>query len=203
MRRFAAVFALVIVACRGERPAAPPATASSPAPTASPNAPSSTTAPAPVPAPKKPLHSTPQRCAGDGSYEQAVDCIRIAAHIGFASPSGNGEMVRVRIGAERMTLRAHDGTWTAEAKPSGIVWTHDGKHATNVPQPLEHLYQRLTLFPDPQKKEGSAKLAAHEGDTNRYEFTDANNGDRYVVWVSTTDGRMVKLKVDEVTITFS
>jgi hypothetical protein len=199
MRRVAAVFVLVIAACRGERPAEPPPTP----PTSS--APATTTVAAPVTAAatKKMLPSTPQRCAGDGSYEQALECIRMAARLHFASSLGDGEMVRSTIGAERMMVRAHDGTWTAEAKPAGIVWTHDGKHATSVPQPLEHLYQRLTVFPDPQKKEGSAKLGAREGNANRYEFTDANNGDRYVVWVSTTDGRIVKVKVNELTITLS
>jgi hypothetical protein len=199
MRRLAAALVLVIAACRGERPAAPPATTSS--------APATTTtiaaAPAPVVAAKKTLRSTPQQCAGDGSYEQALECIRMAARLKFTSSLGDGEMTRSTIGAEHMTVRAHDGTWTAEAKPAGIVWTHDGKHAASVPQPLEHLYQRLTVFPNPQKKEGSAKLAAHEAETNRYEFTDANNGDRYVVWVSTTDGRIVKVKVNELTIAFS
>jgi hypothetical protein len=197
MRRAAALALVVLLAaCGKERPAESPAPATAAPP------PQSTPVAAPPAAPKKPLRSTPQKCAGDGSYDQAVECVRIAAHLAFTSSFGDGELTRPTPGAERMTVRAHDGAWTAEAKPTGIVWTHDGKHATNVPQPLERLYQRLTLFPDPQKKEGSAKLAAKEGETNRYEFTDANNGDRYVVWVSTVDGHMAKLQVGAMTIGF-
>lgn len=202
MRRTAAVVALVVLtaACGKERPAEPPAPAAQPQTPS----PSTATAPASVPVvPKKTIRSTPQKCAGDGSYEQAVDCLRMAAHLKFTSSLGDGELTRTTPGAERMTLRAHDGAWIAEAKPTGIVWTHDGKHATNPPSPLEHLYQRLTLFPDPQKKEGSATLAGNEGETNRYEFTDANNGERYAVWVSTKDGHIVKVQVGALTITFA
>lgn len=128
--------------------------------------------------------------------------MRIASHLKFTSTVGDGELSRPTIGAEKLTITNADGAWTAEPKPNGIVWTKKGEHTRNVPQPLERLYQRLTIFPDPQKKEGSPKLAATEGDVNRYEFTDANNGDKYVVWVSKSDGHMTKVQIANVTITF-
>jgi hypothetical protein len=193
MRRVIIACILVFVACREERPA-PPARPAAP-PRVAPS-------PAPPVVAKKPVRSTSQQCAGDGSYEAAVDCIRIAAKLTFKSSAGDGELARERVGAERLSIHRRDGNWTAEPKPAGIIWTHDGQHATNVPPELEKLYQRLTLFPDPQKKEGSATLAATEGDFKRYEFTDANNGDKYVVWVSTKDGHIARLKVNEFTIAF-
>lgn len=200
MRRAAAVAMVAFaVACGKERPAEQPVV---PARAASTSTATSTIPATPPVIARKPLRSTPQKCAGDGSYEQAVDCIRMAAHLQFTSSLGDGEMTRPTLGAERMTVRGHDGAWTAEAKPTGIVWMHDGKHASNPPQLLEHLYERLTFFPDPQKKEGSAKLAGEEGGSNRYEFTDANNGDRYVVWVSTTDGHIAKLQIGALKIEF-
>jgi hypothetical protein len=110
-------------------------------------------------------------------------------------------MTRKTPGAERIAVREYDGEWVAEVKPSGIVWTHDGKHATEVPPALEKLYQRLAIFPDPQKKEGTPKLSM-EGTVKRYDFTDANNGDRYSVWVAPDDGRITKMQVNAWTISF-
>jgi hypothetical protein len=125
----------------------------------------------------------------------------MATTLRFHSSEGDGEMTRKTPGAERLAVREYDGEWIAEVKPSGIVWTHDGKHATEVPPALEKLYQRLAIFPDPQKKEGSPKLSM-EGNVKRYDFTDANNGDRYSVWVAPDDGRITKMQVNAWTISF-
>jgi hypothetical protein len=156
--------------------------------------------PAPVPEVKRPLTSTPQHCAGDGSYAAAVDCIRIAASLPFKSDDGDGEMTRSKSGAERLVVHARDGEWIAELKPAGIVWMHGGKRV-DAPQKLEKLWERLTLFPDPQKKEGAPRLTM-EGSVRRYDFTDANTGDRYSVWVSPGDGHITKLQVNAATISF-
>lgn len=203
MRRIALLLVVAAAACRQEHPAARPGAT----PTTTTLAPSPHSAAGPVqstaPPPVRKARSTPQQCSGDGSYEQAVECLRIAATLDFTSSLGNGRLTRSTIGAERLTIHAADGNWTAEPRPNGIVWTHDNQHTTRVPQPLERLYQRLTIFPDPQKKEGGARLAATEGETKRYEFTDANNADRYVVWVSATDGHMAKVQIGALTIGFS
>ena len=161
---------------------------------------------APV-APRSMVRSTPEKCAGDGSYEQALDCFRIASELRFSIDDGEGEMKRPRPGQERLELHLRKGTdrgvWVAEVKPNGVVWNRDGKHVNDVPQELATLFQRVTLFPDPQKKEGTPQLAAREADTNRYEFTDVNSGRHYTVWVSQTDGRIVKVAIDRETISFS
>jgi len=51
---------------------------------------------------------------------------------------------------------------------------------------------------DPQKKEGSPQLAGTEtmsGEpSNHYHFTNANSGDANDVWISRSDGRIVKWK---------
>jgi hypothetical protein len=148
-----------------------------------------------------PKTSTPQHCAGDGSYAAAVDCIRIAAALHFKSSDGAGDMIRSTPGAERMVLNGSDGEWIAEAKRSGVVWTHNGKAVKDVPPKLEKLWERLTLFPDPQKKEGTPVLSM-EGNVRRYDFTDVNTGDRYSVWVAPDDGHITKLRVNDWMIEF-
>jgi len=109
--------------------------------------------------------------------------------------TARGELQRPRIGEERVTI----GEWTAEAKAGGIVWTRGGKAATPTPE-LERLYQRLTLWLDPQKKEGSPQLAGSDAKTNHYHFTDANSGEAYDVVVAKADGRLVDVRVGKTEI---
>lgn len=119
---------------------------------------------------------------------------------------GDGDLTRPRPGQERLALHLRSGSdrgeWRAEVQPSGVVWTRDGKRVAAVPAELAKLYERMTIFPDPQKKEGSARLAGREGDAIRYDFTDVNTGQRYSVWVSSSDGRIIKLTIDQSTMTF-
>src|SRR5262249_30899798 len=117
-----------------------------------------------------------------GTYEDAVNRFRVAPKFRFTFNDGDGSLARPRQGMEQLkfhvTRGADRGDWTAEVNATGVVWTKDGKHAADVPGSLQELYQRLTIFPDPQKKEGTAQKS---GDA--YEFTDANGGDRYVIKV--------------------
>src|SRR5438309_9261126 len=194
MRRVVFVLALVFaVACQREQREKPLSVIRHPS--------SVTRQPAPPVTPKAVLRSTPQHCAGDGSYDAAVDCIRIAAALHFKSSDGAGDMIRKTAGAERMIVDTGDGHWVAEAQRTGISWTHDGKPVKDVPRKLEKLWERLTLFPDPQKKEGKPALSM-EGNVRRYDFTDANTGDRYSVWVAPDDGHITKLRVNDWTIEF-
>ena len=143
--------------------------------------------------------STPAKCAGDGSYEQAVECFRMSSGFRFrvASPAvtASGTLQRPRLAEERVTI----GEWSAQAKADGIAWTHNGKAATPTPE-LERLYQRLTLWLDPQKKEGSAQLVDAKGSTNHYHFTDANSGEAYDVFVAKDDGRIVRVRAGKTEI---
>lgn len=194
MRRGFFVLAVVFaVACQREKPEKPVSGIRHPG--------SGETRKAVTPAPKAPLRSTPQHCAGDGSYVAAVDCIRIAAELHFKSSDGAGSMIRKTPGAERLVLDGNDGEWIGEAKRTGIVWTHDGKAVKDVPQKVEKLWERLTVFPDPQKKEGTPALSM-EGNVRRYDFTDVNSGARYSVWVAPDDGHITKLRVNDWMIEF-
>ena len=143
--------------------------------------------------------STPAKCAGDGSYEQAVECFRMSSGFRFrvTSPAltAHGVLQRPRIGEERVTI----GDWTAETKPGGIVWTRGGKPATPSPE-LERLYQRLTLYLDPQKKKGTPQLVDAKGSASHYHFTDANSGEPYDVLVAKADGRIVDVRVGKTQI---
>ena len=124
---------------------------------------------------------------------------RISPGFHFTFDDGSGSLERPRQGMEQVKLHitrgADRGDWTASVKPNGVVWTKDGKHTMDVSSSLLKLYQRLTLFPDPQKKEGTAH---RNGD--RFEFTDANGGDRYSIAVG-PDGAMTEIRINSQTIT--
>jgi len=200
MKRFFFLIAIVTIACRrNETPVPPP-----PQQTAAPS-----TSMAPAPTPRKRITSTAEKCGGDGSYDSAVDCFRIASRLRFTvdSPalSGSGELTRRRIGEEHLDLSLKDGHWIAEPRPTGIAWMREGQKATPSPE-MERLYQRLTLYLDPQKKEGVPSLAGVEPlagtNTNHFRFTDANNGESYDVWTSLTDGHIVQMKVGGMVLAF-
>ncbi len=195
---------LIAAACRQERAPAPKAERN-PAPAPKP------TAAAPVPAPSPKVdRSTPDHCAGDGSYAQAVECFRSTSRLEFSIDEAKGvhaegEMTRTTMGAERehFTLRGagrDDGLWSAEAKAAGVIWTHGGQRTASEPPVAGRIWQRTTLTIDPQKKEGEAQRAGTETvageECIRYRFTDANNGDVHDVWVSTHDGHIAQIKVD-------
>ncbi|HEV8434574.1 MAG TPA: hypothetical protein VGR95_14250 [Thermoanaerobaculia bacterium] len=197
MRRvFVALTLVGLVACRRETPGKPVKPASGI------RHPASVSTQTAAPAPKVTGKSRPERCAGDGSYDAAVECIRIAAALHFKSSDGAGDMIRSTPGAERLVVDTGDGHWVAEAQRTGIIWTRDGKAVKDVPRKLEKLWERLTIFPDPQKKEGKPVLSM-EGNTRRYDFTDANTGDRYSVWVAPGDGHITKLRVNDWMIEFA
>jgi hypothetical protein len=141
--------------------------------------------------------STPQKCAGDGSYEQALDCFRMSAGFHFTLDGVRGEMTRPTPGMERVQFKGADGvTWTGEAKHQGVVWSRNGAHELSPPDVVNHIWQRTTMVLDPQKKERSPQLAGTDtisGEpANHYHFTNANSGDANEVWVSARDGRIVK-----------
>jgi hypothetical protein len=149
--------------------------------------------------------STPQKCAGDGSYEQALDCFRISSGFHFTLDGIRGEMTRPTPGLERVQFKSADGaTWIGEAKHQGVVWTRNGAHELSPPDVVNHVWQRTTMVLDPQKKEKSPQLAGTEtisGEpSNHYHFTNANSGEANDVWVSTRDGRIMKWKAGTSTL---
>ena len=119
---------LLCAACGREEPSNTTTTAApSPVPT------TSIPATAPV-APRAANRSTPQKCAGDGSYEQALDCFRISSGFHFTLDGVRGEMTRPTPGMERVQFKAADGvTWIGEAKHQGVVWSRNGAHELSPP----------------------------------------------------------------------
>jgi hypothetical protein len=155
----------------------------------------------PAAPPRVANQSTPQKCAGDGSYEQALDCFHISSGFRFVitekGARAEGMMLRPTPGAESVAFRTGDAvTWTAEATRAGVVWLRHGTHVQSPPAFNEHVWQRTTMVLDPQKKEGSPQLSGTDtifGEPcNHYHFTNANSGEGNDVWVSTRDGRIVK-----------
>lgn len=149
--------------------------------------------------------STPARCAGDGSYVQALECFRITSGFHFTLDDVSGEMARPTPGMEKVTFKGSDGaTWIGEAKKAGVVWSRNGKHELSPPDITNRVWQRTTMLLDPQKKEGSPQLAGTEtisGEpTNHYHFTNANSGEANDVWVSIRDGRIVKWTMGKSTL---
>ena len=199
MKRLIVIVALVCAACgREERepsttmPNTPP-----PVRTSSTAAPPTESAATPIVTHRGPNRSTPQKCAGDGSYEQALDCFRMTSGFHFTLPDAKGEMTRSTPGLERVSFKTADGAhWIGESKKTGVVWSRDGKHEMSTPDITNKVWQRTTMVLDPQKKEGAAQLAGVEPiageQCNHYHFTNANSGEANDVWVSTKDGRIVK-----------
>lgn len=190
--------AIAFAACRGEQPAPAKPTATAPAPIKQPPATQSVAAPPPPPT----KISSGSKCAGNGSYEQAVDCFHIvsAVHFKFEEPlmTAEGELTRSRPGLERVQFRGGGAEWVAEAKATGLIWTRDGKHEAEPPAFAERVYQRVANYADPQKKEGKATLTGTDllnGEPyNAYAFTNGATGAKYEVWVSMKDGRMMRIK---------
>jgi hypothetical protein len=195
--KYVVVFAIAFAACRGEQRAPQPKAAT---PAAAPTT-STHMVPAPPPAPVK--ISSASKCAGNGSYNQAVDCFRIATgvHFKYEEPlvTAEGELTRPRPGMERVQFRAAGGEWVGEAKPQGLIWTRDGKHEPNPPAFAERVYQRVATYADPQKKEEKPQLAGTDlldGEPyNIYVFTNNATGAKSEVCVSEKDGRMMRIKV--------
>ncbi|MEA2572567.1 MAG: hypothetical protein QOI24_4568 [Acidobacteriota bacterium] len=199
--RYLFIAVALFAACRGEQraPQAPKtqttATTASTATTPVPKA-----VAAPPPAPTKISSST--KCAGDGSYAKAVDCFRIAGRFHFVHEEplirAEGDVTRPRPGMERVQFRASGNEWIGEASASGVSWTRDGKHDANPPAFVERIWQRVTLYVDPQKKEGKALLAGSDllgkEPYNIYQFTSGATGASSVVWVSENDGRLMRIK---------
>ena len=199
MKRLIVLIALVGAACRREEPQPSTNLPNNPPPvrTSSTAAAPMATNATPVVTHTGPNRSTPQKCAGDGSYEQALDCFRMTSGFHFTLPDAKGEMTRATPGMERVSFKASDGAhWIGEAKKTGVVWSRDGKHELSTPDITNRVWQRTTMVLDPQKKEGTAQLAGVEtigGEPcNHYHFTNANSGEANDVWVSTKDGRIVK-----------
>jgi hypothetical protein len=158
---------------------------------------------------RKPNRSTPQKCAGDGSYDQALDCFRISSGFAFIldNPHGvqaQGKMTRSTPGMERVQFKAADGvSWTGEAKAAGVVWSRNGKHELSPPDITNRVWQRTTMVLDPMKKEGTPQPTFEKsgGETlNHYHFTNANSGEVNDVWVSAKDGRITKWTAGDSTL---
>jgi hypothetical protein len=165
--------------------------------------------PSPLPLPvHKPNRSTPQKCAADGSYEQALDCFRISSGFSFVLENAQGvqaqgKMTRSTPGMERVQFKAADGvSWTGEAKKAGVVWSRNGKHEMSPPDITNQVWQRTTMVLDPQKKEGMPQLMTEQpGDTlHHYHFTNANSGEVNDVWVSAKDGSITKWTAGDSTL---
>lgn len=204
MRRSLCLLFLIAVSCGRERAANPPQARRNVPPPVSP-APSVSRLPTTNSAPpaKALLRPTPARCAGDGSYEAALDCLRITNGFHFVLSDGPahavGDMSRARVGDERLRFTlAGDGEWTAITKPQGIVWYHARKRSTE-PAVADTIWQHTTLILDPQKKEGTPQLAGtavvDSSECNRYTFTDANTADQHEVWVNRKSGDLEKVRI--------
>jgi hypothetical protein len=175
-RRWLFVLVLVFACTRREKPADQPALTGAP-----PSPPLQVSKPADSPV----------------SYEGTINRFRTSPAFHFTYNDGTGSLKRPRQGMEELTLdiaRGPDrGKWTASVKPNGVIWTKDGKHESDVPLSLQRLFQRLTIFPDPQKKEGVAQPTP-----GGFQFTDANGGDRYAL--ETSSGKIVRITINDLSI---
>lgn len=187
------VVSVTLAGCRREAASETPATAE--------REPAGETAPSKVPM------STRRACTGDGSYEKAVDCFRKAAVLKFSLPEGMGTLSRDERDRERLVLLiakgGEKGNWFAEEQSTGVVWSRDGQKLTAVPPRMEKLYQRVTIFPDPQKKEGKPALVSRDEKAVTYEFSDANSGEKYTVRVDPRFGTIRDFEIGDLSLNFA
>jgi len=212
MKRLIVLVLLLCAACGGEKPESETTTLpASPPPPHTDTRGTGGVIPSTPPATvrKQNSRSTPQKCAGDGSYEQALDCFRISSGFPFIleNPHGvqaQGKMTRSTPGMERVQFKASDGaSWTGEAKAAGVVWSRNGKHEQSPPDITNRVWQRTTMVLDPMKKEGMPQPTFEKsgGETlNHYHFVNANSGEVNDVWVSAKDGRITKWTAGDSTL---
>lgn len=174
MRSRALLFVLLpLLACSREPQAPPRKPAATPA----------ATSPAPAVAPK-----------AEPSYERALVWLKTAPRFSFvledAGVRAEGEMTRSRVGAEIVQFTSGGEEWRGEAAPQGLIWKRragSGWAEATPPSFAGHLYQRVTVGLDPQKKEGTAQLVSRDGATSLFRFTDANTGEAWEVRVRADD----------------
>ncbi len=210
MKRWIVLVALLCAACGGEKPESETTTlpASPPPPRTETRAGTGGIIPSPPPpvAVHKPNRSTPQKCAGDGSYEQALDCFRISSGFSFVLENAQGvqaqgKMTRSTPGMERVQFKSADGvSWTGEAKKAGVVWSRNGKHELSPPDITNRVWQRTTMVLDPQKKGSPQLVTETPGGAHHYLFTNANSGEVNDVWISATDGSITKWTAGDSTL---
>jgi hypothetical protein len=148
----------------------------------------------------------PPVCAADGSYHQAVECLRRATVLRFRTPDGQGMVTRSSDGDERMVLYvgrgSMKGNWTAASENGGFIWTFNGARVDVVPPGIARIFELTIRFPDPKKKEGEPILVERDEKAITYEFTDARSGEGYVVKVDPASGHLRQVTVAGIDLTF-
>ena len=147
----------------------------------------------------------PPVCRADGSYEQALNCLRVAEVIRFRTETALGTVTRNIPGQERMMLYVGQGEfrgqWRAQKTSKGVVWAFNGAAIKNAPPPIAEMFLWVSGPPDPPKAEGKPKEVARDDKGITYEFTDARNGDRYVAKVDPR-GHLAQLTTPSMALTF-
>ena len=179
MRRALLALLVFAIACQRETPAPPPV------------APTTTTAATATTA------STPPVTAATPTYKHAAEWYGRTRGFHFTMKGSGfdieGDMERTTPGAERVRFKHAGAEWMGAAERTGVVWYRrtGGKWTKAAPPPFaDGVYQRATIWIDPQKREGDAQPNGATG----YRFTDANSGDVYSIAVD-GQGRIEKLDV--------
>ena len=148
-----------------------------------------TAAPAPAPA------AAPKTAT---TYQDAVDWYGRTRGFHFTMKSSEfdveGDMARPRPGQERVRFTSKGEEWLGASQRTGVVWyRRDGDAWQKAPPPpfADGIYQRATIFVDPQKSEGEAQPAGDRG----WSFTDANSGARHTVRADAA-GRVVAIEIE-------
>lgn len=182
MRRLVFTFLSLALACSRETPVPGPASAARPSPPVTTSSPAAT--------------ATPE--LQKGTYDEALLWLRSAPRFRFVVEEdgvhAEGVMTRTTPGMERIRFRANGEEWEAAAAPQGVLWKRSGKPA-DPPAYGMRLYQRVTVAFDPQKKEGVPLLAATDGPSNLYRFTNANTGEVHEVWVRKKDASLERIRI--------
>jgi hypothetical protein len=133
----------------------------------------------------------------DGAVQQFRESRGMKFDIAIGKVKASGEMTRPTPGMERVTFNANGAQWTAEAKPSGVVWSRDGKRETSEPPWADRIFQWMTLYLDPPKAAPPQTAGTETIDgiaCDHVRFTNANTGEACDAWIAQSDGHLVRVK---------
>lgn len=173
---------LMFAACGKETPVAPSSKPAAPA----------MKAPTVAPTAQPPVIAKPSV----GDYGKALDWVRSAPAFHFDIKLGDvnasGDLVRARVGEERVRFKAGGEEWSAERNFRGVSWSRNGKKDTNEPPYADRIYQWITLFPEPPKS--SLQVVGTEGDANHVRYTNLNTKETNDLWIRNADNHLLRFQ---------
>lgn len=148
----------------------------------------------------------PPVCAADGSYEQARACFLKSEVVRFRTADGMGTLTREAPGRESMMLYVARGPlrgrWRAMRAGPRVYWSLNQGGVRTPPPQVARIFDLVSRFPDPPKREGKPRLVSRDDKAVTWEFTAADSGERWVVRLHVATGHLLELTAGAVSLRF-